>query len=76
MCDRCEHPIHPDPFYKHKTVPAMLVLPWADRPLAALGVRSPAWVIVHDGERAAFLRASPVEPASRSDRKEVPDGAS
>jgi hypothetical protein len=76
VCKTCKSPVHPLPFYEHTTVPATLVLPWVDQPLASLGVRSPSWVIVRDGERAAFLRPLGAKSGSRGSRMEVPDGAS
>jgi molybdopterin/thiamine biosynthesis adenylyltransferase len=76
VCDACGDRVHPDPFYKHATVPAALALPWVDQPLATLGVRSAAWVIVRDGERAAILRTSHAKPTPQSSRMEVPDEAS
>jgi len=71
-CDVCGSPVHPDPFYRHATVPWKLARPWIDQPLASLGVRSPAWVIVHDGERASWLRASCVNPVSDHGGREAP----
>jgi len=56
-CPACGGLIFGTPFYAHNPIPAALVRPLLDQPLARLGVSRPGFVVVRGPDQAALFRA-------------------
>jgi len=55
LCGKCGEPLHNQPAFTHRVVPAPLLANRLDRPLAELGAGTPVWVVVREGDEAVMF---------------------
>jgi hypothetical protein len=55
LCGLCGKPLHTQPAYAHRVVPAVVLAHRLDQPLEELGARAPAWVVVREGDEAVMF---------------------
>ena len=55
LCGTCGEPLHAQPIFTHRVVPASVLAHRLDLPLAELGARTPVWVVVREGDEAVMF---------------------